>query len=114
MVNIAEKKPNKELFPIWNPEFVITKDKISGNNMLCFPIQNTKLLNFKHFKALSAFDVKLDFDKIDNWGLSKYCDGSNTVEQICKLVMSQYPEITEAAVVEKIEKMVRLNIITLK
>jgi hypothetical protein len=112
MINIAEKQQNKKMFPIWNPEFVINNDKISGNNMLCFPIQNTKLLNIKHFKVLSTFDIKLDFNKIDGWGLYKYCDGSKTIEQICEIIMSQYPGITKATVMENIEKMARMSIIT--
>lgn len=113
MINVATKQQNSNSIPIWNPEFVINKDKISGNNMLCFPIQNDKLLNFKHFKVLSAFDIKLDFKKIDSLGLYKYCDGSNTIERICEIIRSENPEVTESAVKDQLEKMARMGIITL-
>lgn len=113
MVNVAEKQRNKDLFPVWNPEFVVTKDKNIGSNMLRFPVQNLKLLSFKHFKGLTMFNIMLNLDRIDSWRIHKYCDGTNTVKQICEIIISQYPEVTESAVMEKIEKMARMSIITL-
>jgi len=88
MVEVTEKQ-QKEGIPIWNPEFVVTKDKNIGSNMLRFPVQNTKLLSFKHFKVLTAFDIMLNLDQIDNWGLYQYCNGRNTVKQICEMIMLQ-------------------------
>ncbi len=103
----------KDLYPVWNPEFVVTQDKNTKGNMLCVPIQNERLLNFKHFNVLSAFDMKLDLDRIDSFGIHKYCNGSYTVEQIIQMVVSENTDATEITVKAIIDKMARIGIISL-
>ncbi|WP_024834459.1 hypothetical protein [Ruminiclostridium josui] len=109
----SSKIKEKDLYPVWNPEFVVTEDKNTKGNMLCVPIQNERLLNFQHFKILSAFDMKFDLDRIDSFGIHKYCNGSYTVEKIIQMVVSENSDATEMSVRAIIDKMARIGIISL-
>lgn len=95
---------DRNIRPLWNPETALSFEK-GDRSIVYFPLQQNKFIKLSCIKVLGGYTAACDATKMNSWGIFKYFDGSKDIKEICKIITDSHPEVTEEAVIEKIENL---------